>query len=110
MDSRQRAAAHALLRAAAERRRLPQGHDIMRLEEVLRAIEKVRRFDRDPDNYAWIVFGDPEAGAPGAGESKGTTSRSTSRSPPARPDPSRPPSWGRTPLAYRPDRSKGSAS
>ena len=64
MDGRQRAAAHALLRAALSDAGYRKATDIMRLEEVLRAIEKVRRFDRDPDNYKWILFGDPEVGAP----------------------------------------------
>src|ERR1700704_200673 len=64
MDDRQRAAAHALLRAALSDAGYRKATDIMRLEEVLRAIEKVRRFDRDPDNYKWILFGDPEVGAP----------------------------------------------
>jgi len=56
MDDRQRAAAQALLRAALSDVGYRKAIDIMRLEEVLRAIEKVRRFDRDPDNYAWSVF------------------------------------------------------
>jgi hypothetical protein len=64
MDDGQRAAAHALLRAALSDAGYRKATDIMRLEEVLRAIEKVRRHDRDPDNYAWSVFGDPEAGGP----------------------------------------------
>jgi len=64
MDDRQRDAAHALLRAVLSEVGYRKATDIMRLETVLRAIEKVRRFDRDPDNYAWIVFGDPDAGAP----------------------------------------------
>jgi len=64
MDGRQRAAAHALLRAALSDAGYRKATDIMRLEEVLRAIERVRRFDRDPDNYKWILFGDPEVGAP----------------------------------------------
>src|SRR5438132_12734403 len=64
MDDRQRAAAQALLRAVLSDAGYRKATDIMRLETVLRAIETVRRFDRDPDNYAWIVFGDPDAGAP----------------------------------------------
>ena len=64
MDGRQRTAAHALLQAALSNAGYHKATDIMRLEEVLRAMEKGRRFDRDPDNYTWIVFGDPEAGAP----------------------------------------------
>src|SRR5205823_815444 len=64
MDDRQRAAAHALLRAVLSDAGYRKATDIMRLETVLRAIETVRRFDRDPDNYAWSVFGDPDAGAP----------------------------------------------
>src|SRR3981189_2926644 len=64
MDGRQRAAAHALLRAALSEAGYRQATDIMRLEEVLRAIERGRRFDRDPDNYKWILFGDPEVGTP----------------------------------------------
>ncbi len=64
MDDRQRAAARALLRAALSDAGYGKATNIMRLEEVLRTIERVRRFDRDPDNYPWIVFGDPEAGAP----------------------------------------------
>ena len=63
MDDRQRAAAHALLRAALSDVGYRKATDIMGLENVLRAIERVRRFDRDPDNYAWSVFGDPEGGA-----------------------------------------------
>src|SRR2546422_4106611 len=59
MDDRQRDTAHALLRAVLSEVGYRKATDIMRLETVLRAIEKVRRFDRDPDNYAWIVFGDP---------------------------------------------------
>src|SRR6266478_6325247 len=49
MDGRQRAAAHGLLRAALSDAGYHKATDIMRLEEVLRAIERVRRFDRDPD-------------------------------------------------------------
>src|SRR2546430_11662160 len=64
MDDRQRAAAHALLRAVLSDAGYRKATDIMRLETVLRAIETVRRFDRDPDNYAWDVFGDPHAGGP----------------------------------------------
>ena len=63
MDDNQRAAAHALLRAVLSDVGYRKATEIMRLETVLRAIETVRRFDRDPDNYAWIVFGDPDAGA-----------------------------------------------
>jgi uncharacterized protein DUF3500 len=61
MDDPQRAAAHALLRAALSDAGYRKTTDIMRLEEVLRAIETVRRYRRDPDNYAWSIFGDPEA-------------------------------------------------
>src|SRR5438445_8042487 len=64
MDDRQRAAARGLLRAALSDAGYRKATDIMRLEEVLRAIERVRRFRRDPDNYAWSVFGDPESGSP----------------------------------------------
>jgi hypothetical protein len=64
MDERQRAAAHALLRAALSDDGYRKATDIMRLEEVLRALERARRFHRDPDNYAWSVFGDPEVGTP----------------------------------------------
>ena len=64
MDDRQRAAAHALLRAVLSDVGYRKATDIMRLETVLRAIETVRRFDRDPFNYAWTVFGDPDDGAP----------------------------------------------
>lgn len=64
MDDRQRAAAHALLHAALSDAGYRKATEIMRLEEVLRAIEKVRRHERDPDNYAWSVFGDPEVGGP----------------------------------------------
>jgi Protein of unknown function (DUF3500) len=64
MDERQRAAAHALLRAALSDTGYRKATDIMRLETVLRAIERVRRFDRDPDNYAWTIFGDPDSGEP----------------------------------------------
>jgi hypothetical protein len=62
MDDRQRAAAHVLLRAALSDSGVRKANDIMRLEEVLRAIERLRRFRRDPENYAWSIFGDPEAG------------------------------------------------
>ena len=62
MNQRQRAAAHALLRAALSDGGLRKATDIMRLEDVLRAIEKVRRHRRDPENYSWTLFGDVEAG------------------------------------------------
>jgi hypothetical protein len=62
MNERQRAAAHALLRAALSDAGLRKATDIMRLEDVLRAIEKVRRHRRDPENYSWTLFGDVEAG------------------------------------------------
>ncbi|BDG04784.1 DUF3500 domain-containing protein [Anaeromyxobacter oryzae] len=61
MDDDQRAAAHALLRSALSDAGYRKATDIMRLEEVLRAMERVRRSRRDPDNYAWSIFGDPEA-------------------------------------------------
>jgi Protein of unknown function (DUF3500) len=64
MDERQRLAAHALLRAVLSDAGYRKAIEITRLEDVLRAIEKVPRFERDPDNYAWIVFGDPELGVP----------------------------------------------
>jgi hypothetical protein len=63
-DAAQRAAAHALLRAGLSEAGYRKATDIMRLEAVLRAIETVRRHYRDPDNYAFTVFGDPEAGPP----------------------------------------------
>jgi len=63
MDEGQRAAARALLRAALSDAGYRKAMDIMRLEEVLRAIERVRRHRRDPDNYAWSIFGDPESKA-----------------------------------------------
>jgi hypothetical protein len=62
MNQRQRDAAHALLRAALSDAGLRKATDIMRLEDVLRAIEKVRRHRRDPENYSWTLFGDVEAG------------------------------------------------
>jgi len=64
MDDHQRAAASALVRAALSDAGYRKATDIVRLEEVLRAIERVRRFRRDPDNYAWSLFGDPESEAP----------------------------------------------
>src|SRR3989442_4085225 len=62
MDDRQRAAAHALLRAVLSDVGYRKATDIMGLETVLRAIE-TRRFDRDPFNYAWTGFGDLDDGA-----------------------------------------------
>jgi len=63
MDGRQRAAAHALVRAALSDDGHRKATDIMRLEEVLRASEIAGRLRRDPDNYAFSIFGDPEADA-----------------------------------------------
>jgi hypothetical protein len=60
MDSRQRAAAHALLRAALSEAGYRKATEILALETVLRAIEKFGHIRRDPDNYSWSVFGAPE--------------------------------------------------
>jgi len=59
MDARQRAAAHALLRAALSDAGYRKATGIFALESVLRRIETFS-FNRDPDNYAWTVFGAPE--------------------------------------------------
>jgi Protein of unknown function (DUF3500) len=64
MDEGQRAAARALLRAALSDTGYRKATDIMRLEDVLRALERVRRHRRDPDNYAWSIFGDPASEGP----------------------------------------------
>jgi hypothetical protein len=60
MDSRQRAAAHALLRAALSDSGYRKATEILALEAVLGAIEKSGFIRRDPDNYSWSVFGAPE--------------------------------------------------
>ena len=59
MDARQRAAAHALLRAALSDAGHGKATEIFALEAILGRIEKFSR-NRDPDNYSWTVFGAPE--------------------------------------------------
>ena len=62
MDARQRAAAHALLRAALSDAGHGKATEIFALEAILGRIEKFSR-NRDPDNYSWTVFGAPEDGS-----------------------------------------------
>jgi len=63
MEEPQRVAARSLLRAALSDGGYRKVTDIMRLEEVLRAIEMAGWLRRDQDNYAWSVFGDPQSDA-----------------------------------------------
>ena len=59
MTSRQREAALDLLRSAVSQDGFSKALGIMRLEDELRRIEGAPLSRRDPDNYAFTVFGTP---------------------------------------------------
>jgi hypothetical protein len=61
MTAPQRAAATALLRAGLSTKGADRAEAIMALEAVLADLEGSSRRFRDPDNYAFVVFGTPGA-------------------------------------------------
>ncbi|HXJ77873.1 MAG TPA: DUF3500 domain-containing protein [Candidatus Methylomirabilis sp.] len=63
MPSRARAAAHELMKSSLSGVGYGKATSIMRLEEVLRRLETFGLM-RDPDNYAFSVFGSPGPSAP----------------------------------------------
>lgn len=66
MDPKQREAATALMRSALSDAGLAKVRSIITLEIVLREVEAFG-FSRDPDNYAFALFGTPEGGNAGWG-------------------------------------------
>jgi hypothetical protein len=60
MDERQRGLAYALLASALSPAGDAKAHAIMALEDVLRELEGGRGPLRDPLNYAFTVFGEPD--------------------------------------------------
>jgi hypothetical protein len=61
MTEPQQKLAHALLRSALSDRGYQTYTDIIKLESVLREIEKGGKFERDPGKYFFSVFGTPSA-------------------------------------------------
>jgi hypothetical protein len=70
MSADQRAAALALIEYALSDRGYRKALDIMRLEEILRTLGD-RPDVRDPENYAFAVFGDPTGHGPWAWRAEG---------------------------------------
>jgi hypothetical protein len=63
MTSAQQALAHAFLASGLSTRGYQQVEMIMSLDQILKEIEQGRGALRDPNNYAFSVFGTPAAGA-----------------------------------------------
>jgi Protein of unknown function (DUF3500) len=63
MPAPARAAAHELMKASLSAAGYGKAVNIVRLEEVLRRLETFG-LSRDPENYAFTVFGNPGASAP----------------------------------------------
>jgi hypothetical protein len=63
MPAAARAAAHELMKASLSAAGYGKAVNIVRLEEVLRRLETFG-LSRDPENYAFTVFGNPGASAP----------------------------------------------
>jgi Protein of unknown function (DUF3500) len=63
MPAPARAAAHELMKASLSAAGYGKAVNVIQLEEVLRRIETFG-LSRDPENYAFTVFGDPGATAP----------------------------------------------
>ncbi len=79
MPAPARAAAHELMKASLSAVGYTKAANVIQLETVLRQIETFG-LSRDPENYAFTVFGNPgRRPRPGAGASRAITSRSTSR-------------------------------
>ena len=69
MDAAQRELASTLLAAGLSARAVGEVHAIMALETVLGELEQQRgqsKWQRDPDRYAFALFGEPGGGAPWA--------------------------------------------
>jgi hypothetical protein len=64
MSAGARAAAHDLMRASLSAVGYAKAVDVIRLEGVLRQLETLGGFLRDPDNYLVTVFGPPGPAAP----------------------------------------------
>jgi hypothetical protein len=63
MSAPGRAAAHALMQASLSEAGYTKAVNVIRLEEVLRQIEMLG-LSRDPENYAFSIFGTPGGAAP----------------------------------------------
>ena len=75
MTPAQQALAHAFLASGLSSRGYAQAETIMSLDQVLKDIEQGRGPLRDPNNYAFSVFGTPGSTPPGAGGWRGITCR-----------------------------------
>jgi hypothetical protein len=64
MPAPARTAAHELMKASLSSVGYGKAVNVMRLESVLRQLETFGGLTRDPDNYAFTVFGTPGPGAP----------------------------------------------
>ena len=62
MTEEQRKLAHDLLRSGLSERGYMTYTSIIQLENVLKVIETGGKFQRDPENYFFSVFGEPSAG------------------------------------------------
>src|SRR5688500_14592286 len=61
MTEEQRKLAHDLLRTGLSERGYMTYTSIIQLENVLKAIETGGKFQRDPENYFFSIFGEPSA-------------------------------------------------